>query len=79
MNGCHHHWMIESPDGPTSPGVCRLCGETGDFPNVMPYEFGRSGHRQFRMGKRVDEIQNEYRELIYRASQGVVEPGQTRA
>lgn len=28
-----HHWMIESPNGRTSPGVCIHCGETRDFIN----------------------------------------------
>lgn len=23
---CRHHWLIESPHGPTSMGICRLCG-----------------------------------------------------
>jgi hypothetical protein len=31
---CSHRWRIAAPNGPTSPGVCRLCGATRDFPNV---------------------------------------------
>lgn len=36
---CRHHWIIDSPKGPTSRGVCRLCGEARDFYNYLdqPY------------------------------------------
>ena len=27
---CKHHWMIDSPNGPTSNGVCKKCGDTRD-------------------------------------------------
>lgn len=30
---CCHHWLIESPNGPTSRGRCQLCGEERDFKN----------------------------------------------
>lgn len=33
---CKHHWMIDSPNGPTSSGVCKLCGERGEFKNSIP-------------------------------------------
>lgn len=32
---CKHHWLIEPPDGPTSKGVCKLCGETKVFDNIL--------------------------------------------
>ncbi len=32
---CQHHWVIQAADGPTSPGACRLCGETKDFKNYV--------------------------------------------
>ena len=32
---CQHHWLIQAADGPTSPGVCRVCGETKDFKNYV--------------------------------------------
>ena len=32
---CNHHWVIQAADGPTSPGVCRLCGENKDFKNYV--------------------------------------------
>jgi hypothetical protein len=30
---CQHHWIIESPSGPTSIGRCKLCGAERRFPN----------------------------------------------
>ncbi len=30
---CHHHWLIEPPNGPTSRGRCKQCGHTRTFPN----------------------------------------------
>ncbi len=33
LGPCTHHWMIETSYGPTSKGVCRLCGEEREFDN----------------------------------------------
>jgi len=33
---CRHHWIIESPQGPTSKGVCKLCGTEREFANYIP-------------------------------------------
>ena len=30
---CNHHWVIDPPNGPTSPGSCKLCGLKRRFPN----------------------------------------------
>jgi hypothetical protein len=30
---CTHHWLIESPQGPTSMGICKLCGSQKEFRN----------------------------------------------
>jgi len=30
---CTHHWVIESPSGPTSHGTCRKCGTQHEFAN----------------------------------------------
>jgi hypothetical protein len=30
---CRHHWLIGSPEGPTSVGVCKLCGARKEFRN----------------------------------------------
>jgi len=32
---CSHHWMIEEVVGPTSVGVCKLCGERKEFRNEL--------------------------------------------
>ena len=34
-DSCEHHWVIASPAGPVSRGVCRLCGAERDFQNYM--------------------------------------------
>ncbi len=31
-----HHWIIESANGPTSRGVCKLCGAEKEFDNLSP-------------------------------------------
>lgn len=31
---CIHHWVIQPPNGRTSPGVCKRCGEHRDFANA---------------------------------------------
>jgi hypothetical protein len=30
---CGHHWLIETPQGATSWGMCKLCGESREFAN----------------------------------------------
>jgi hypothetical protein len=32
---CKHFWVIESPNGPTSNGECRNCGEVREFKNSI--------------------------------------------
>ncbi len=32
---CRHHWLIQAADGPTSDGICRICGETREFKNYV--------------------------------------------
>ncbi|HEY48444.1 MAG TPA: hypothetical protein G4O13_00180 [Dehalococcoidia bacterium] len=34
---CIHYWIIESPDGPTSRGVCKHCGAEKEFRNYVVY------------------------------------------
>jgi len=31
---CRHHWVIQTPNGATSGGVCKRCGARRDFPNA---------------------------------------------
>lgn len=30
---CAHYWIIDSPGGPTSFGICKHCGEVKEFYN----------------------------------------------
>lgn len=30
---CRHHWVIETPNGATSGGYCKRCGERREFRN----------------------------------------------
>ena len=32
---CQHQWIIDSPAGPSSKGVCRACGEEREFLNYI--------------------------------------------
>ena len=34
-SACIHHWVIETPVGPMSQGVCKRCGEERQFKNFM--------------------------------------------
>lgn len=34
--GHYHHWVIESANGPTSKGMCKLCNAEKEFHNVVP-------------------------------------------
>ena len=51
---CRHLWMIDRPNGPTSQGVCKLCGEHGEFKNSMPvsgWDRVRSQRRRAKQAK----------------------------
>ncbi len=37
---CGHYWIIEGPEGPTSRGVCKFCGEEKEFYNSWRYFVG---------------------------------------
>jgi hypothetical protein len=32
---CRHQWVIETPSGPASKGVCMICGDERDFQNYI--------------------------------------------
>jgi hypothetical protein len=32
---CPHHWVIDAPNGPTSVGTCKMCGERQEFVNSL--------------------------------------------
>lgn len=33
---CVHHWILETPDGPTGWGECKLCHERKEHSNSIP-------------------------------------------
>jgi hypothetical protein len=33
---CHHFWVIEVANGPSSRGKCKYCGEKKEFLNAFP-------------------------------------------
>ena len=33
---CHHFWVIEVANGPSSFGTCKYCGEKKEFLNAFP-------------------------------------------
>lgn len=41
---CRHYWVIESPDGKTSVGYCKLCHQSREFYNSIPLKYSAAGH-----------------------------------
>lgn len=41
IHGRAHHWIIESPNGATSEGTCKICGIKKDFRNSEKDEFNK--------------------------------------
>ena len=37
IEGCVHHWVIEPPNGRTSGGTCKRCGESRNFANATEH------------------------------------------
>ena len=35
-NKCHHYWVIDVANGPSSLGKCKFCGEKREFLNAFP-------------------------------------------
>jgi hypothetical protein len=33
QTACRHYWVIETADGPTSRGICKICGAEKEFYN----------------------------------------------
>ncbi len=50
---CNHHWLIASPNGPTSQGRCKLCGQHANFNNSFA-ETGWDGNGAHR--RRVGQV-----------------------
>ena len=34
VSACPHHWVVETPHGATSRGVCKHCGQIRGFKNA---------------------------------------------
>jgi len=49
---CRHHWVIESPSGPTSTGVCKHCGAVKEFNNYMPFSSWEDDNSRFKKKSR---------------------------
>jgi hypothetical protein len=65
---CTHYWVIDTPSGPVSNGVCKACGEVREFRNYLensppweddvPLDQVSSGAR-FRTGEPSAETANQ--------------------
>jgi hypothetical protein len=53
---CQHHWIIESPNGPVSMGVCKLCGVRSEFKNSIQ---GSGWDRDSSQGRRVRQARSQ--------------------
>ena len=58
---CPHHWDITPVSGPTSHGVCKLCGEERDFNNHLTIDDTPSG--KYRKEKRIREEKMSIEEM----------------
>ena len=41
-----HYWVLPTPDGPVSPGVCKICFTSKDFHNSNGNEVGYYGRKK---------------------------------
>ncbi len=39
QENCVHHWIIDTPEGPTSLGQCKKCGLAREFCNIWTETF----------------------------------------
>ena len=47
---CVHHWLIETPDGPVSKGVCKYCGVVRYFDNTLQDKYSAESTPREMMG-----------------------------
>jgi len=52
---CNHYWVIESPRGPTSGGICKFCGVRKEFDNWGPDAF-RYGDMSDVLAPRISDL-----------------------
>jgi hypothetical protein len=45
VNHDTHHWIIATPNGKVSTGVCKHCGETREFSNEAPAGFAKMARK----------------------------------
>ena len=58
---CVHHWVIESPNGPLSQGVCKLCGLGAQFRNSIQetgWDRESQASKKMRRAKKQSELSN---------------------
>lgn len=53
---CKHHWVIESPNGPTSIGKCKICGDSSEFRNSIQ---GSGWDRENPQSRRARQARNQ--------------------
>lgn len=56
---CEHHWQIASPNGPTSTGTCRVCGEVREFKNSIQITSWESESSHLRRSGKTEEAREE--------------------
>ena len=74
---CTHHWMIESPQGETSMGKCKLCGDKRSFQNynnsgLYPRRYSQSGQEAMERREYYREVGISSRSI--RSSEGGILP-----
>ena len=54
---CVHHWILQTPNGPTSEGTCKRCHQVRSFLNYVEASAYTSNHgfHQNRKAKEVTE------------------------
>ena len=57
---CRHYWVIEAASGPTSRGVCKICGEKRVFHNSWTNSsYGGKDARIFDLPNMLDSEEEE--------------------
>ncbi len=55
---CPHHWVIETPNGATSQGVCKRCGAVKAHPNGIGFSKREWNRRTPRRPRGRDAVNN---------------------
>ena len=48
---CKHHWIIDTPHGAMSTGLCKVCGERREFFNSAPGAMWEDDAKPGEMGR----------------------------